>query len=140
VSGSWDTTLKVWSLRGDSEDESAAPKRQRTGDSGAAPAGEQEGAEARMTLEGHSQCVCAVEWSRENTIHSASWDHSVRTWDVQAAVNTSTIVSYSLWPASLSRTQPEDACNVHMRKVNVGRHGGAAWLKGGGMFTCSFCN
>lgn len=93
ASGSWDTTIKVWSVSRNAEDGGSAPKRQRVEDSGAAPAGEQEGGEARVTLEGHSQCVSAVDWSRADTIHSASWDHSVRTWDVQAAVNTSTIVS-----------------------------------------------
>lgn len=43
---------------------------------------------AISTLLGHTQCVTAVTWPEQQTIYSASWDHSVRQWDVQAVKET----------------------------------------------------
>lgn len=48
--------------------------------------------EATTTLDGHTQCVGAVVWAESQTIHSASWDHSLRSWDVETSVNTTTLV------------------------------------------------
>ena len=44
------------------------------------------------TFEGHTQCVSAVIWSERDVIVSASWDHSIRTWDAETNINTETLV------------------------------------------------
>ncbi|KAG4950188.1 hypothetical protein JHK86_043427 [Glycine max] len=39
--------------------------------------------EAFTTLVGHTQCVSAMIWPQRESIYSASWDHSIRKWDVK---------------------------------------------------------
>jgi WD40 repeat protein len=51
---------------------------------------------ALSTLVGHTQCVSSVYWPEPNTIYSASWDHSVRRWDVEMGKDLSNIVCDSL--------------------------------------------
>eukprot|EP00850_Spirogloea_muscicola_P023179 SM000334S12548 [mRNA] locus=s334:56275:59967:- [translate_table: standard] len=87
-SGSWDCTIKLWQSRGHSEDPStnddvAAKKRRIKG--GAAQAGPQ------GSFEGHTQCVSAVTWPVRESIYSASWDHSLRTWNTTTGANVATI-------------------------------------------------
>ena len=50
-------------------------------------------AEAAKTLVGHTQCVSSVKWPQPNLIYSASWDHSIRKWDVDASKCELNIVS-----------------------------------------------
>ncbi|XP_038998447.1 ribosome biogenesis protein WDR12 homolog, partial [Hibiscus syriacus] len=54
--------------------------------------------EAVSTLVGHTQCVSCVVWPQHETIYSASWDHSVRKWDVETGKDLSDIFSsHSSW-------------------------------------------
>ncbi|KAK9808947.1 hypothetical protein WJX72_006809 [[Myrmecia] bisecta] len=46
---------------------------------------------ARETMQGHSQCVSSVSWPTDDTIISASWDHSVRRWDAETSSQTQTL-------------------------------------------------
>ena len=54
------------------------------------------------TLVGHTQCVSSVVWPQQETIYSASWDHSVRLWDAETGKNSSDIVSATILQLSLS--------------------------------------
>lgn len=54
------------------------------------------------TLVGHTQCVSSVVWPQRDTIYSASWDHSVRKWDVEAGKDLLDIVSIPTCFFSLS--------------------------------------
>ncbi|CAL4891253.1 unnamed protein product [Urochloa decumbens] len=88
-SGSWDSTIKLWAVEGSEEDGDAVSlkKRRMNWDSSGPEESQLEGS-ATSTLLGHTQCVTAVTWPEQRTIYSASWDHSVRQWDVQTVKET----------------------------------------------------
>ncbi|TKW35674.1 hypothetical protein SEVIR_2G390300v4 [Setaria viridis] len=88
-SGSWDSTIKLWAVEGSEEDGDAVSlKKRRTNSDSSGPEESQLEGSAISTLLGHTQCVTAVTWPDQQTIYSASWDHSVRQWDVQAVKET----------------------------------------------------
>ncbi|KAL6521744.1 hypothetical protein OROGR_018313 [Orobanche gracilis] len=43
--------------------------------------------EAITTFVGHTQCASSVVWPERGTVYSASWDHSIRRWDVETRKN-----------------------------------------------------
>lgn len=55
---------------------------------------------------GHTQCVTSVVWPEHGTIYSASWDHSIRRWDVETGKDSlnmvSTILSFLLLFSAVS--------------------------------------
>lgn len=89
-SGSWDCSIKIWQTAGEMDIESNAGsvKKRKLEDSTEQIISQ---IEASRTLEGHSQCVSSVVWLEKDTIYSASWDHSVRSWDVETGVNSLTV-------------------------------------------------
>ncbi|XP_010549998.1 PREDICTED: ribosome biogenesis protein WDR12 homolog [Tarenaya hassleriana] len=80
-SSSWDCTINLWHTNDStSEGESVSVKKRK----GNNQAGEtQSEGEALTTFVGHTQCVSSVVWPEHETIYSASWDHSVRRWDIE---------------------------------------------------------
>ncbi|KAH6761850.1 Transducin/WD40 repeat-like superfamily protein [Perilla frutescens var. hirtella] len=79
-SGSWDCTINLWNTSASDTDDSVAVKKRKKG--GQNEETQSEG-EASTTLVGHTQCVSSVVWPQRETIYSASWDHSIRRWDVE---------------------------------------------------------
>lgn len=81
-SASWDSSVKLWKVR-DSEAEGefvSIKKRKLVSDT--AEESQSEGI-ATSTFVGHTQCVSSVFWPEPETVYSASWDHSIRSWDVE---------------------------------------------------------
>lgn len=88
-SGSWDTTIKLWAVEGSEEDgDAVSVKKRRMNSDASGPEESQLEGSASSTFQGHSQCVSSVVWPEQQTIYSASWDHSVRQWDAQTGRET----------------------------------------------------
>ncbi|XP_077216803.1 transducin/WD40 repeat-like superfamily protein [Tasmannia lanceolata] len=83
-SGSWDCSIKLWQTEGTHAEGDLVSIKKRKVDTDLALFEESqfEGG-AVSTLAGHTQCVSSVVWPEHETIYSASWDHSVRRWDVE---------------------------------------------------------
>ncbi|KAL6499150.1 WD repeat-containing protein 12 [Orobanche hederae] len=80
-SGSWDCSVKLWNINASESDGGlvSAKKRKKDGED-VEPQSE---GEAITTFVGHTQCASSVVWPEQGTIYSASWDHSIRRWDVE---------------------------------------------------------
>ena len=62
-----------------------------------------------MTLSGHDEGVSAVQWLDSTTVCTASWDHTIRCWDLEKGVHTSTLVSASLLTVCFYKVAGKDA-------------------------------
>ncbi|WOK92374.1 hypothetical protein Cni_G01993 [Canna indica] len=88
-SGSWDSTIKLWKVKNfEADGDSVSIKKRKLVSETANDAESQLEGMSVSTLVGHSQSVSSVVWPDRETIYSASWDHSVRQWDVQAGKDT----------------------------------------------------
>ena len=58
-----------------------------------------------MTLSGHSEGISSTVWLDEATVCSASWDHSIRVWDLHQASVVSTIVSHHFKPHTINKSR-----------------------------------
>ncbi|TQD72843.1 hypothetical protein C1H46_041625 [Malus baccata] len=88
-SGSWDSTINIWQTNEpDAEgDTVSTKKRKKTGQEKEL---QLEG-EAVSSLVGHTQGASSVKWPEPKTIYSASWDQSIKEWNVERGTATSTI-------------------------------------------------
>ena len=56
-----------------------------------------------MTLKGHKEAISAVQWTDSSEICTASWDHTLRLWDIEIGGIKSEIVgNKSFFDASWS--------------------------------------
>ncbi|KAL0381009.1 UNVERIFIED_CONTAM: Ribosome biogenesis protein WDR12 [Sesamum angustifolium] len=80
-SGSWDCSINLWNgNESDTESGLVSVKKRKKDGEDEEPQSE---GEALSTLVGHTQCVSSVTWPERGTVFSASWDHSIRRWDVE---------------------------------------------------------
>ncbi|KAF9626718.1 hypothetical protein IFM89_038892 [Coptis chinensis] len=85
-SGSWDSTINLWRTNdSEAEGDLASIKKRKVGTD--AKESQLEG-EAVSTFVGHTQCVSSVVWPECEDIYSASWDHSIRRWDIETGKDT----------------------------------------------------
>ncbi|KAK9785343.1 hypothetical protein WJX73_002312 [Symbiochloris irregularis] len=112
-SGSWDACINLWQTQGAPEagqeaaGGTAGRKRQKAGSTGSAAQAAPPDHEAVQRLAGHTQCVAGVAWPTQSRIVSCSWDHSARTWDVEASASVDTFnAGHALYCLSASREQP----------------------------------
>ncbi|XP_048328775.2 ribosome biogenesis protein WDR12 homolog [Ziziphus jujuba] len=90
-SGGWDCTINLWQTNEiNTEGDLLSVKKRKVNEQ--AVDSQLEG-EAVSTLVGHTQCVSSVNWIFRETIFSASWDHSIRKWDVETGKDTLNIFS-----------------------------------------------
>ena len=80
ASGSWDNTIKLWSgkLVGQSDAE--------TGEEGSQAKKSKGGGVTRtplQTLGGHKEAVSGLSWLNKTELASASWDHTIKIWDME---------------------------------------------------------
>ncbi|XVF16745.1 hypothetical protein REPUB_Repub10bG0058600 [Reevesia pubescens] len=87
-SGSWDCTINLWRTNDSDTDGDVSIKKRKVNNK--AEESQTEGG-AVSTLVGHTQSVSCVVWPQNDTIYSASWDHSVRRWDVETGKDLSDI-------------------------------------------------
>lgn len=83
-SASWDCTINLWQTNDFHAEDDLVSKKRKVG--GQVEESLVEG-EAFTTLVGHTQCVSSVVWPQREFIYSASWDHSIRKWDVETGKN-----------------------------------------------------
>ncbi|PSR87723.1 Ribosome biogenesis protein [Actinidia chinensis var. chinensis] len=80
-SGSWDCRIKLWRTNElDKGGDSVSIKKRKMDNEDEES---QSQGEAVSTLVGHTQCVSSVVWPENESVYSASWDHSIRRWDVE---------------------------------------------------------
>jgi ribosome biogenesis protein YTM1 len=85
ATGSWDKTIKIWSM--ETEGESLLKKGKKKQKLQEAVVKVEKG-----SLEGHGGTVSCMQFDpNENTLYTGSWDHSVRVWDVEQQTNVHTM-------------------------------------------------
>ncbi|KAK6805911.1 hypothetical protein RDI58_003696 [Solanum bulbocastanum] len=97
-SGSWDCQIALWQASGsDTGDVVSVKKRKKDAEEDDPQAEE----EAKSALVGHTQCVSSVVWPQDEAIYSASWDHSIRRWDVELGKDSLNLVTCHLFSSVL---------------------------------------
>ncbi|XP_037493016.1 LOW QUALITY PROTEIN: ribosome biogenesis protein WDR12 homolog [Jatropha curcas] len=117
ATASKDQTLRLWKYS-DTEGNLVSIKKRKVKNE--AEESQLEG-ESFSTLVGHTMCICccsqcvsAVVWPERETIYSASWDHSIRRWDVETGKDSSKIF-----------------CGKALNCVHIGGEGSALIAAGG---------
>lgn len=57
-----------------------------------------------MTLQGHRECISAVQWIDCDTLLSGSWDHTMKVWDLNLeGIKSEISTNKSIFDASYSQ-------------------------------------
>ncbi|RWR83210.1 ribosome biogenesis protein WDR12 [Cinnamomum micranthum f. kanehirae] len=91
-SGSWDCSIKIWQTSFDAEGDVVPIKKRKVDADRALNEESQLKGGALSTLVGHTQCVSSVVWPEHETMYSASWDHSIRRWDLETGKDSLNLV------------------------------------------------
>uniref|UniRef100_A0A1A9WZX7 Ribosome biogenesis protein WDR12 homolog n=1 Tax=Glossina brevipalpis TaxID=37001 RepID=A0A1A9WZX7_9MUSC len=95
ATGSWDTMLKIWSTDS-SETIASTSKRSKAEDNSIKT--------PQITLQGHRECISAVQWMDGETLLTSSWDHTMKIWDLSLeGIKTEISTNKSIFDASYSR-------------------------------------
>ncbi|XP_055917422.1 ribosome biogenesis protein WDR12 homolog [Eupeodes corollae] len=73
ATGSWDTVLKIWSTECQDENGDSFMKNASENCPTKAPL---------MSLQGHKECISAVQWIDSETLLSGSWDQTIKIWNL----------------------------------------------------------
>uniref|UniRef100_A0A1A9UMI4 Ribosome biogenesis protein WDR12 homolog n=1 Tax=Glossina austeni TaxID=7395 RepID=A0A1A9UMI4_GLOAU len=94
ATGSWDTLLKIWSTDS-GETTASTSKRSKTEDGSVKT--------PQITLQGHRECISAVQWMDDETLITSSWDHTMKVWDLSLeGIKTEISTNKSIFDASYS--------------------------------------
>lgn len=129
MSGSWDKSLKIWSTSldpepGTSEEAVSSKKAKRMKETSEEEVTTAEGARLHtrtplLTLAGHNEGVSSLEWMEEKKVASASWDHTIKLWDVETAREEKLIqgnkVFIDISFSKLNRLIAAGSCDRHVR-------------------------
>eukprot|EP00761_Pharyngomonas_kirbyi_P007031 gb/GECH01007040.1/.p1 GENE.gb/GECH01007040.1/~~gb/GECH01007040.1/.p1 ORF type:complete len:464 (+),score=94.45 gb/GECH01007040.1/:1-1392(+) len=106
VTGSWDNNIKIWDTSGN--DQASKSKRRRLNKDADDDSDDVSHQEAIGTLQGHQSVVSALAFGKApNILYSASWDHSIRLWDIYAGISVSKM-NGSKVTSELSVVQSDD--------------------------------
>ena len=67
-----------------------------------------------LTLSGHTEGVSAVTWLQEQEVCTASWDHTIRLWDLELASQKSSLVRPVKVFSMLMPARDIGTCTLHM--------------------------
>jgi len=112
-SGSWDRTLRIWPYSSEqaasalaahvrhlktARSKSKDPKRRKRADTneeeGSPPDASLQAVESTLVMTGHTDSVSSVVWPSEQVVYSASWDFSIRRWDVETGQEVSAMTGH----------------------------------------------
>lgn len=125
-SGSWDKSLKLWSTSLEPEpgttEESISPKnpkRMKEGSESGSSNGRLHTRTPLLTLAGHSEGVSSLQWMEDNKMASASWDHTIKIWDIETAREEKLIqgnkVFIDISFSPINRLIAAGSCDRHVR-------------------------